>query len=194
MYIHKNYIQKSNSQRRVLLMNITDKQLNFTPALYQYIFSHNPEENIHLKNLRLRTDQLKYARLRSPTEQVQLITFLLKLLKPKNILELGTFTVYATLAMALATDDSTKIITCDINNVFPSIGIPFWEQSTVGNKIQLILGPALETVSKLEKQNALFDFIYIDADKENYLNYFEQSLTILNKSGLIVIDNVLWHG
>jgi predicted O-methyltransferase YrrM len=170
------------------------KSLNLTPELYQYLLELSPKENFHLKELRIKTDKLKYARLRSPTEQINFMMFLLQNLKPKNILEIGTFTGYSTLAMALATPEDTQIITCDINNVFPSTGQEIWKNAGVANRIKLQLGPAIETLTQLQQQSQTFDFVFIDADKENYWQYFEKSLNMLTVNGLIIIDNVLWRG
>jgi predicted O-methyltransferase YrrM len=167
---------------------------HFTRDLYNYILKISPEENFYLKELRLKTDALKYSRLRSPTEQVNFMMFLLQLIKPINILEIGTFTGYATLAMALATSSNTKIITCDITNIFPEIGQEVWKQAGVSSRIQLMLGPAKDTLEKLHQQKQTFDFIFIDADKENYWHYFENSLNMLTDNGIIMIDNVLWRG
>jgi predicted O-methyltransferase YrrM len=170
------------------------KSLSLTKDLYEYILKMNPKENPYLEALRIETDKLKYSRLRSPTEQIHFITFLLSLLKPKNILEIGTFTGYSTLAMGLATPPTTKIITCDINNVFPEIGKTYWENAGMEKRIQLLLGPAKKTIANLQTESKTFDFIFIDADKENYWDYFQSSLNMLNHNGVIMIDNVLWHG
>jgi predicted O-methyltransferase YrrM len=170
------------------------KMINFTPELYQYLLDLNPVENPYLKELRIKTDNLKYARLRSPTEQIHFISFLLRFIKPKAILEIGTFTGYSTLAFALATADDTKIITCDLNNVFPETGQEIWKKANVSHRIQLRLNPALVTLEKLQSENNSFDFIFIDADKENNWNYFEKTLALLNSGGIIAIDNVLWRG
>lgn len=170
------------------------KSLTMTTELYQYILNANPIEQSSLGELRQKTDQLKYARLRSPTEQIHFITFLLKLLQPSHILEIGTFTGYATLAMALATPETTKIITCDINNVFPQTGQSTWKKANVAKRIDLRLGPALETLKQLKQKSASFDFVFIDADKENYWHYFKIVLSLLSNKGIILVDNVLWHG
>lgn len=170
------------------------KSINLTPELYEYLLQINPPENPHLRDLRIKTDRLKYARLRSPTEQVQFIMFLLQFLRPKRVLEVGTFTGYSTLAMALSTPADTMITTCDINNIFPETGQEIWKNAGVNDRIQLMLGPAMETLTQLKMQDYDFDFIFIDADKENYWEYFSLSLELLSQNGLIMIDNVLWRG
>ncbi|MEL0638665.1 O-methyltransferase [Marinomonas sp. TI.3.20] len=171
-----------------------NKNLMINDDLYNYILDHNPKENEFLLKLKNKTDELKYARLRSPTEQIHFLSFLLKFLNPKAILELGTFTGYSTLAFALSTKSNCNIITCDINNIFPSIGVDIWKEANVSDRITLELGPAKNTLIKLLENKALFDFIYIDADKENNWSYLEMALFLLNEDGMIIIDNVLWHG
>ena len=170
------------------------KTLQLTPDLYQYLLQINPFENLYLQKLREKTDELKYARLRSPTEQVHFITFLLQCFKPKKLLEIGTFTGYTTLAMALATAETSEIVTCDINAIFPDIGRDIWVSAGVAEKILLRLGLALQTLQQLREEGRVFDFIYIDADKENYVAYFELSLEMLTGQGVILVDNVLWKG
>lgn len=170
------------------------KSLNLTPELLQYLMEMSQPENLYLKELRLKTDSLKYARLRSPTEQIYFMMFLLRLLKPKNVLEIGTFTGYSTLSIALATTDDTQIITCDINNVFPQTGQDIWKKAQVAHRIKLCLGPALNTIQNLKQNNNTFDFVFIDADKENYWEYFTSTLSMLTPEGIIMIDNVLWKG
>lgn len=170
------------------------KSLHMTPELYEYVLNSNPNENSFLKELRKKTDALKYSYLRSPSEQISFLTFMLNLLKPKKILEIGTFTGYSTLAMALATPEDTEIITCDINNVFPSIGLDTWAASGVLDRIELRLGLAMDTLATIQSESKQFDFIYIDADKENVWNYFEKSFSMLTEQGVIIVDNVLWRG
>lgn len=172
----------------------TFKHFEITPALLDYVIAHNPKENKHLQNLREETDKLKFFYLRSPVEQVTLLTFLVQYVFPQTILEIGTFTGYTTLALALATSDNTRITTCDLNNVFPSIGKPYWINANINHRIDLKLGPALNTLQEMLSSNKRFDFVYIDADKENNLEYLRLSLQLLNKNGLIIVDNTLRQG
>ena len=170
------------------------KALNLAPALHEYLMQVSPEEDPHLKELRIKTDTLKYARLRSPTEQVYFMMFLLRFLKPKKILEVGTFTGYSTLAIALACGVDADIITCDINNVFPEVGHDIWKKANVSNRISLRLGHAVNTLEDLVKEDSKFDFVFIDADKENYIKYFDMAFSMLTEKGIIMVDNVLWKG
>jgi len=172
----------------------TNKYIEMTAELLNYLSAYNPQENPYLYQLRETTDKLKYARLRTPTEQVTFLIFLTQFLSPHKILEIGTFTGYTTLALALATDEKTHITTCDINNVFPSIGIPYWNAANQHNKIELKIGSALKTLRNLLQQKKTFDLIYIDADKENTWQYFQLCLEILSERGLIIVDNTLRKG
>lgn len=170
------------------------KALNLSPALYEYLIQVSPVEDPYLKELRLKTDKLKYARLRSPTEQIYFMMFMLRFLKPKRILEVGTFTGYSTLAIALACGTGSEIITCDINNIFPEVGREIWEKANVLDRISLRLGHAINTLESLVNENSRFDFVFIDADKENYIQYFDKALSMLTENGMIMVDNVLWRG
>jgi caffeoyl-CoA O-methyltransferase len=114
----------------------------------------------------------------------------------KKILEIGVFMGYSSTAMALALPEEGKLIACDINEDFTAIAKSYWQKAQVDHKITLHLDPALETLDKLilHQEKETFDFIFIDADKSNYDNYYEKSLQLLRKGGLIAIDNVLWYG
>lgn len=170
------------------------KMLEINEQVYQYILDMNPIESPVLSALRDETDSLKYARLRTPTEQVHFMSFLVRWTRAQSILEIGTFTGYTTLAMAMASVPSAKITTCDINKVFPSIGLPYWKRSGFDKKITLVLGAAMASLQACVAQKNRFDFIYIDADKERNWQYLDLSLKCLAPRGIIVIDNVLWRG
>ena len=112
----------------------------------------------------------------------------------KNILEIGTFTGYSALSMALAIT-SDGIVTClDINKETSEKAKSFFKKANLENKIKVILGPALNTLERLKKEKKIFDLIFIDADKENYKDYYNLSMNLIKKKGFILIDNVLWHG
>ncbi len=112
----------------------------------------------------------------------------------KNILEIGTFTGYSALSMALAIT-SDGIVTClDINKETSEKAKSFFKKANLENKIKVILGPALDTLERLKKEKKIFDLIFIDANKENYKEYYDLSINLIKKKGFILIDNVLWHG
>ena len=123
--------------------------------------------------------------------EASFLGFLLRSIKATNVLEFGTFTGYSSLCMAENLPDDGLIITLDINPETVEIAKNYWKNSTHGHKIQSIIGPALETVKNLDKA---FDFIFIDADKINYLDYLKAGLKVLSPKGMIAIDNVLWSG
>ena len=112
----------------------------------------------------------------------------------KNILEIGTFTGYSALSMALAIT-SDGIVTClDTNKETSEKAKSFFKKANLENKIKVILGPALDTLKRLKKEKKIFDLVFIDADKENYKEYYDLSMNLIKKKGFILVDNVLWHG
>lgn len=169
------------------------KQTNLTPELYDYCEHICLREHPVLKELRESSAQHPLALMQSPPLQVQFLQFLIRSIQAKRILEIGTFTGYATLGMALALPDEGQIITCDSNATWTQDAPRFWQQAQQDHKIQLILGPALPTVKALDEDHT-FDFIYIDADKTNYVHYYEEGLRLLSAHGMMVIDNIFWDG
>jgi predicted O-methyltransferase YrrM len=172
------------------------KHLILTPALYDYMLDVSLQEHPILKALRDDTAKMPLAIMQIAPEQAQFMQFLIRLINAKKILELGTFTGYSALAMALALPEDGQLITCDINSEWTRDAPVFWQQAKQEMKIDLRLAPALETLHQLLEEGHAhsFDFIFIDADKTNYVNYYELALQLLNPSGLIAIDNVLWEG
>jgi caffeoyl-CoA O-methyltransferase len=149
-----------------------------------------------LRSLRETTLKLSSHNMQIAPEQGQLMAFLIELIGAKKTLEIGVYTGYSSLAVALALPETGKIIACDINTETSTIAQDFWQKAGIAHKIDLKLAPALETLDSLIKQNYSnsFDFIFIDADKNNYLNYYERSLALLRPGGLMLVDNVLWNG
>lgn len=173
---------------------MANQTLQITEKIYEYYLQISPEENHYLKQLREKTSIYESAIMMSSPEQVAFFTFLIKLFKPKKILELGTYTGYCTLAMALASNKTAQIATCDVDVRWPSIGKEYWEKAGVNHKIKLMVGPALNALDEFTASSELFDFIFIDADKANYWNYFRKTIHLLTDNGIIAIDNVLWSG
>lgn len=175
---------------------MSDYTLNLTPELYQYYQKISIREHEVLKELRAQTHKMSMSQMQISPEQGQFMGLLIELMNAKKALEIGVFTGYSTLCVALALPENGKIIACDINVEWTKIARKFWERAGVTNKIDLILAPATETLQQLIDQSeaGTFDFIFIDADKANYPTYYENALTLVRRGGLILIDNVLWKG
>ena len=133
-------------------------------------------------------------RMQISISQCHFLHLLIKSSKIKKILEIGTFTGLSTLSMSLALPEDGSVIALDKNQETSKIAVNFFKKAAQENKIKLIIAPALESLNNLNDQNEKFDLVFIDADKENYKKYFNHSVDLINKNGLIVIDNVLWHG
>ena len=168
----------------------------FTPDLYRYYQSQTLKSHSVLEALRSATLALPSAALQICPEQGVFLQFLVRLLRPKKLLELGTFTGYSALAMALALEDDASLITCDIDVRATQMAMQYWEEAGVQAKIDLRIGKAVETLEQFiaEGHGETFDFIFIDADKQNYMAYYEQSLALIRPGGVMIIDNVLWYG
>lgn len=172
------------------------KHLTLTPTLYEYMLSVSLQEDYHLKALREETAKLSLASMQIPPEQAQFFQFLIRMLQAKKVLEVGTFTGYSALAMAQALPDDGQLITCDISEEWTSKAHPFWKAAQQEHKIQLRLAPAIDSLNQILKEQGpeYFDFIFIDADKTNYVPYYELSLQLIKPKGIIVIDNIFWGG
>ena len=172
------------------------KQTILTPQLHEYMQDVSLREHPVLKALREETSKMALAGMQVSPEEAQFLQLLIKMTGAKKILELGTFTGYSALAMALAMPEEGKLITCDINAEWTKNAPYFWQQADMLHKIDLKLGPALDTLSQWinKGETQQFDFIFIDADKTNYLNYYELALQLIKPNGLIAIDNIFWDG
>jgi len=133
-------------------------------------------------------------RMQISISQCHFLHLLIKSSKIKKILEIGTFTGLSTLSMALALPENGSVFALDKNQETSNIALNFFKKATQDHKIKMIIAPALESLKNLTYEKHKFDLVFIDADKENYKNYFNQSIELVDKDGLIVIDNVLWHG
>lgn len=175
---------------------MSNQTLNLTPQLYQYMLSVSLREPNILKLLREETAKLPSHEMQISPEQGQFMAFLVGLIRAKKTLEIGVYTGYSALAVALALPNDGKITACDINTETSAIAKRFWQKAEVDQKIELRLAPALETLDQLiaQGESNTFDFVFIDADKQNYSNYYERALSLVRSGGLILIDNVLWSG
>ncbi len=161
-----------------------------------YMLEHGVRETAEQRELREKTAGLEYGNMQISPEQGQFMQFLLSSTKAQKVIEVGTFTGYSALTMALALPKDSLLIACDVSEEWTSIGKPYWERAGVDDIIDLRIGPAAETLAGLEVewQKGTFDFIFIDADKTSYDTYYEAALRLLRPGGIVAIDNVLWGG
>ncbi len=164
--------------------------------LYDYLLTTSVREPEILWKLRQETANHPNGGMQISPEQGQFMRLLIELLGAKKTLEVGVFTGYSSLSVALALPADGKIIACDVNAEFTAIARRYWQQAGVTDKIDLRLDPAVKTLDALlaDGQAGTFDFAFIDADKENYDAYYERALQLVRPGGLIAIDNVLWSG
>lgn len=165
-----------------------------TDRLHDYVVTQGLREHHVLRELRLLTDDLPEASMRSSTEQMQLLALLIEVLGATRVLEIGCFTGYGALAMAMALPPGGRVVTLDINEHWPAIGRRHWERAGVADKIELRLGLALDTLDTLLAEGERFDLAYVDADKKLYDEYYEGALALVRPGGIVAIDNVLWGG
>lgn len=167
-----------------------------TPQLYNYLLDISPDEPIVMQKLREETEKLPLGIMQIARDQAFFFQLLIKLTGTKKVLEIGTFTGYSTLAMALALPDDGRITACDVNQEWTDIAQQYWREAGVIDKIHLYLAPAIETLTSLlsDGKQAYFDFAFIDADKPGYIEYYEKCLQLIRPGGLIAIDNIFMLG
>ena len=170
--------------------------LNYTKALRDYLWDKGIDEHPALKELRIETAGLPESMMQICPEQGALMGNLIRMISAKRTIEVGTFTGYSALVVALALPKDGEVIACDVSEEWTAIGKEKWEQAGVSHKIDLRLGPAVDTLDELiqQGQKGSFDFAFIDADKVNYTAYYEKCLQLIASGGVIAIDNVLWGG
>jgi O-methyltransferase len=168
-----------------------------TPELLDYIREMSLRDDDILHDLRELTLRLPGGRaMQVMPEEGQLLALLVSMCGASNVLEIGTFTGYSTLCMARALPPNGRIVTCDINSKWPALGARYWERSRVADRIDVRIGDASEVLSELviEHGGDVFDLAFIDADKANYVKYYESAFTLVKPGGLIIIDNTLFFG
>jgi len=175
---------------------MSTQTLPLDDKLYKYLLNVSLHEHDVLKKCRETTAKLPTARMQISPEQGQFMRWIVELMQAKNTIEIGVFTGYSTLCTALALPKDGKIIACDVSEKWTTLAKSFWKEAGVSEKIELNLAPALKTLDNLLEahKQPFFDFVFIDADKENYLAYYEKSLPLLRTNGVIMIDNTLWGG
>ncbi len=179
-----------------LKIAMSNRTLNLDDTLYRYLLDVSLREHPAQTALRSATRDHPYAQMQIAPEQGQFMALLAKLLGARRTLEIGVFTGYSALSVALALPDDGRVLACDVSQEYTDIGRPFWEAAGVAHKIDLRIAPAIDTLDALiaDGQGGGFDFAFIDADKTGYDAYYERCLVLLRGGGLIAIDNTLWSG
>jgi caffeoyl-CoA O-methyltransferase len=175
---------------------MTRRSISLTDELYDYLVRVSVREPAVLRRLREETAELEQAQMQIGPEQGQLMALLLELMGARRVLEIGTFTGYSALVMALSLPEDGRIVACDTSEEWTRVARRYWAEAGVAHKIDLRLAAAAETLGALlaEGRAGTFDFVFIDADKSGYDTYYERALELLRPGGLIAIDNVLWSG
>ena len=169
--------------------------IDLPAKLFEYVVAHGTRETAVQRRLRAATRKIPLGGMQIGPDQAALMQLLVRSIGARRCLEIGTFTGYSALAVALALPAGGRIVCCDRSEEWTSIARKYWGLASVSPKIQLKLGPALSTLDDLLPRNkGKFDFAFIDADKTNYQNYYEHCLRLVRKGGLIAIDNTLWYG
>src|SRR5882724_258352 len=168
----------------------------FDERTYNYLLETSIREPEIARRLREETQQRENAQMQIGPDQGQFMNLLVQLLRAKKTIEVGVFTGYSSLWVAMGLPSDGRIIACDISEEYTSVARRYWKEAGVDKKIELRIGPALETLDELVRsgQAETFDFAFIDADKTNYENYYERALRLLRVGGLIAIDNTIWSG
>ncbi len=171
------------------------KNLDLTENLEKYIINHSEDLHPVQKEIIEENNKLgEIKRMQISISQAYFFQIIIKIAKIKKILEIGTFTGFSALSMALALPEDGELITLDKDEKTSFVAQGFFKKANLSNIIKQITKPALETIEDFKKGNKIFDLIFIDADKENYKNYYENSLELLKKDGLLIVDNILWRG
>ena len=169
-----------------------------TPELYRYLLAISLREPRVCQDLRRAAASDENHNMQISPDLGQFLGFLLRLLDAKRCIEIGTYMGYSALWMALhLTSDDARLLTCDISDKWRDTALYYWQRAHVAHKIKLEVRPALETLKLLLQNNAnknAFDFAFIDADKENYVHYYEACFALLRPGGLVAFDNTLWSG
>ena len=175
---------------------MSKETLGLDDNLYNYLLSVSLRETAEQESLRSETAKQPYSMMQISPDQGQFMALLLKLMNARRVIEIGTYTGYSALTMALALPKDGELIACDVSREWTSIGERYWKKANVADKIDLRIAPASKTLKALidEGQSGSFDFAFIDADKESQINYYQLCLELIRPGGIIAIDNVLWGG
>ncbi|MGE5337603.1 MAG: class I SAM-dependent methyltransferase [Gemmatimonadota bacterium] len=172
------------------------RTLKLDDTLYDYVLAHSLREHPELAALRDATRALPNANMQIAPEQGQLLALLVKLIGARRTIEVGVFTGYSALAVALALPSDGQMLACDVSDEYTRVAREYWQLAGVAHKIRLVLAPAAQTLDEhiLAGEVGRYDFAFIDADKTGYDGYYERCLKLLRTGGLIAVDNTLWSG
>ncbi|MGD8481870.1 MAG: class I SAM-dependent methyltransferase [Gammaproteobacteria bacterium] len=175
---------------------MSNRTLQVTDEIYDYLIDISLREPVVLTELREWTAEHPRYPMQIAPEQGQFMALLVSLMGARRCLEIGVFTGYSSLAVALSLPEDGSIVACDVSEEYTAVAREFWNKAGVAGKIDLRLAPATETLDELlaAGEAGQFDFAFIDADKSSYLGYFERCLALLRPRGLIAVDNTLWSG
>jgi predicted O-methyltransferase YrrM len=175
---------------------MTGRNVNLDERLQAYLQEHSLREHPVLRELREATAGMRHAGMQISPEQGQFMALLVRMLDARFTIEIGVFTGYSALAVALALPPEGQVVACDVSEEWTSMARRYWEKAGVSGRIRLKLAPAKATLDELLDggEAGRFDFAFIDADKSRYLDYYERCLKLVRKGGLIVADNTLWSG
>lgn len=175
---------------------MSNRTITMTDGLYDYLLQSSLREPELYRDLREETARMPNAGMQISPEQGQFMTLLVSLLGARRCIEVGVFTGYSSLCVARALPEDGEILACDVSHDYTATARRYWDKAGVSRKIDLRIGPAIKTLDQQVSSGASesFDFAFIDADKSNYLRYYELCLALVRPGGLIAIDNTLWSG
>jgi predicted O-methyltransferase YrrM len=175
---------------------MSNQSIGLSDNLYRYLVANSVREPEILQQLRAETAQHPLVNMQISPEQGQFMGLLVQLIGAKKCLEVGVFTGYSSLVVALNLPEDGKIVACDVSEEFTTIARKYWQAAGVNSKIDLKIAPALETLDRLlaNGEAGTFDLAFIDADKNNYAAYYDRCWQLVRQNGLILVDNVLWYG
>jgi predicted O-methyltransferase YrrM len=172
---------------------MSSRALSLPADIYQYVLGHSVREPDVLARLRAETAHMAGAEMQVSPDQGQFMALLVRLTGARRVIELGTYTGYSSLAMALALPPDGRLVTCDVSEEWTGVARRFWREAGVEARIELRLQPAMKSLEELEQSGGphQFDFAFVDADKPGYIGYYEKLLTLVRPGGLIAADNTL---
>jgi caffeoyl-CoA O-methyltransferase len=175
---------------------MTRRSINLSDPLHEYLLEASLREHPVLRRLRDETASMANSSMQIAPEQGQFMAFVVETLGARRTLEIGTFTGYSALVVALALPDDGTVVACDVSEEWTDVARRYWAEAGIAHKIDLRLGPALETLDAMleDGEAERFDFAFIDADKEPYEDYYERALRLLRPGGIAMVDNTLWSG